>query len=267
MSCFVTSRQHPSTYYPSTGRGHESKHTVLNNCPYHHYCVQSIDRAITHLNNRSFIVPVHIETERSIINRYSPSLSYRGRCLCETIRVLIHIFNIHYYIRLLLHLRLSVRHTNPVVQYILYPVDTIMNESDLHYPPEACPFCTIATAYPPSSSSSPSSPSQSSSKSSRSTLSSSSEAKALGEAGAEDLESCVPKGDVDEEKTRTDPASFVVLSSREVVAFLDILPMVGGEFLLLLFFSLLLFFGFFSPIFLSFSLCVCFLSLFVGRSI
>jgi hypothetical protein len=43
------------------------------------------------------------------------------------------------------------------------------------------------------------------------------------------LGKCVPEEDeVDVE--RTDPGSFVVLRSRDVVAFLDILPMVGGEF-------------------------------------
>ena len=77
-----------------------------------------------------------------------------------------------------------------------------MREIDLHYPPEACPFCNIAAAYPP-----PSSP--------------------LWDPQEEDLEKCVPDGEV--ESDRTDPGSFVVMRSRDVVAFLDILPMVGGE--------------------------------------
>jgi hypothetical protein len=77
-----------------------------------------------------------------------------------------------------------------------------MEETDLHYPPESCPFCGIASAYPAVEA-------------------------PLWSSGKE-LEGCVPGGDVDGE--RTSPASFVVLASRDVVAFLDILPMVGGEF-------------------------------------
>lgn len=76
-----------------------------------------------------------------------------------------------------------------------------MNELDLHHPPDSCPFCTIAKAYPASH-------------------------QPLWNSPKEDLEACVPKGEVDAE--RTHPASFVVLSSRNVIAFLDILPMVGG---------------------------------------
>ncbi|KAF2447629.1 HIT-like protein [Karstenula rhodostoma CBS 690.94] len=79
-----------------------------------------------------------------------------------------------------------------------------MNEPDLHYPADNCPFCTIAAAYPPSSS-------------------------PLWTSKEEDLLGCVPSGDVDPEKTT--PGSFVVLASRDVVAFLDILPMVGGHLL------------------------------------
>jgi diadenosine tetraphosphate (Ap4A) HIT family hydrolase len=75
-----------------------------------------------------------------------------------------------------------------------------MNELDLHYPADACPFCTIAAAYPPSTS-------------------------PLWTSKEEDLLGCVPAGAVDPEKTS--PGSFVVLASRDVVAFLDILPMVG----------------------------------------
>jgi hypothetical protein len=80
-----------------------------------------------------------------------------------------------------------------------------MNETDLHYPPDTCPFCTIASAYPfPTTS----------------LWETSDEAVNLGK--------CVPEEDeADVEKTA--PSSFVVLRSRDVVAFLDILPMVGGE--------------------------------------
>lgn len=75
-----------------------------------------------------------------------------------------------------------------------------MREIDLHYPGEKCPFCNIAAAYP------------------------------VKEEGLwkrdGDLESAVPDGEVEYE--RTTPGSFVVLSSKDVIAFLDILPMVGG---------------------------------------
>jgi hypothetical protein len=82
-----------------------------------------------------------------------------------------------------------------------------MNETDLHYPPDTCPFCTIASAYP-----FPANPLWETSN------------------DAAHLEKCVPaENEVDVDKTA--PSSFVVLRSRDVVAFLDILPMVGGEFL------------------------------------
>ena len=44
------------------------------------------------------------------------------------------------------------------------------------------------------------------------------------------MEGCVPRGEVEGDAEKTTPASFVVLASKEVMAFLDILPMVGGEF-------------------------------------
>lgn len=89
-----------------------------------------------------------------------------------------------------------------------------MHESDLHYPAQSCPFCTIAAAYP-----------------AREPLLWSKE----GEAGGEDLLAAVPEGEV--RCGETSPASFVVLAARGVMAFLDILPMVGGEFLLLFLFA------------------------------
>ncbi|KAF7676939.1 hit-like protein [Alternaria burnsii] len=89
-----------------------------------------------------------------------------------------------------------------------------MQETDLHYPPETCPFCNIAAAFPfpaPSSSNSPT----------------------LWTSRSKSHESyldCVPKdGESDPEKTN--PSSFVVLRSKDVVAFLDILPMTGGHLL------------------------------------
>lgn len=77
----------------------------------------------------------------------------------------------------------------------------MMDELSLHYPPEACPFCAIAAAYPTPSS--------------------------FPQLWNQDLEACVPGGKV--EPGRTSPGSFVVLASRDVIAFLDILPMVGGK--------------------------------------
>ncbi|OAL50720.1 HIT-like protein [Pyrenochaeta sp. DS3sAY3a] len=80
-----------------------------------------------------------------------------------------------------------------------------MNEADLHYPPDTCPFCTIATAFPY-----PESPPRSS--------------------AAEELARCVPSDD-EADCEKTSPSSFVVLRARGVVAFLDILPMTGGHLL------------------------------------
>lgn len=87
-----------------------------------------------------------------------------------------------------------------------------MQETDLHYPPETCPFCTIASAYPVPSSNSNNGGLWS---------------KKLTE--EEELRNAVP---TEEEcgVEKTSPSSFVVLRTRDVVAFLDILPMVGGEF-------------------------------------
>lgn len=90
-----------------------------------------------------------------------------------------------------------------------------MNEVDLHYPPDTCPFCNIASAYP-----FPESPLW----------------EGEGEAA---LKRCVPSEEESELGVeKTSPSSFVVLRSRDVVAFLDILPMTGGEY----FFAFLLFF-------------------------
>lgn len=81
-----------------------------------------------------------------------------------------------------------------------------MNELDLHYPPDLCPFCSIAAAFPI-----PTTPY--------------STAQSLSELGR-----CVPTDeDADPEKTK--PSSFIVLASPDVVAFLDILPMTKGHLL------------------------------------
>ncbi|KAL7771981.1 hypothetical protein CFE70_001934 [Pyrenophora teres f. teres 0-1] len=90
-----------------------------------------------------------------------------------------------------------------------------MQETDLHYPPETCPFCNIAAAFP--------FPSQTQRSTPQLWTSSSSTKNA-------DLASCIPD---DEESApgKTSPSSFVVLRSRDVVAFLDILPMTGGHLL------------------------------------
>ena len=93
-----------------------------------------------------------------------------------------------------------------------------MNEIDAHYPPEACPFCTIAAAYPacPPKLSLPR------------LWTKHQEKEGEGPGGLEglDLDNCIPEGKV--EVGRTEPGSFVVLAGKGVVAFLDILPMVGG---------------------------------------
>ncbi|KAH7388714.1 HIT-like domain-containing protein [Pyrenochaeta sp. MPI-SDFR-AT-0127] len=80
-----------------------------------------------------------------------------------------------------------------------------MNEIDLHYPPDSCPFCTIAAAFP-----CPAAP--------------------LWSGRHEDLRTSVPS-DEEADCEKTNPSSFVVLRSRDVVAFLDILPMTGGHLL------------------------------------
>lgn len=74
-----------------------------------------------------------------------------------------------------------------------------MNELDLHYPPDSCPFCNIATAFPAP------------------TLYPS-------------LASCIPE-DKASDPERTSPSSFIVLASEDVIAFLDILPMTRGHLL------------------------------------
>jgi hypothetical protein len=80
-----------------------------------------------------------------------------------------------------------------------------MNETDLHYPPDTCPFCNIASAYPFPE-----------------------RTVGLWEDGSKELERCVP-GEVEaDDVEKTSPSSFVILRSHDVVAFLDILPMVGG---------------------------------------
>jgi hypothetical protein len=79
-----------------------------------------------------------------------------------------------------------------------------MNETDLHYPPGTCPFCNIAAAYP-----FPDSP--------------------LWTDRKKEPGKCVP-GEDEVQEGKTEPSSFVVLRSRDVVAFLDILPMTGGMF-------------------------------------
>ena len=92
-----------------------------------------------------------------------------------------------------------------------------MQETDLHYPPQTCPFCNIAAAFPfPNRAES--SPKLWTSSSS----SSSSNSKSV------ELASCIPD-DAESAPEKTSPSSFVVLRSRDVVAFLDILPMTGGE--------------------------------------
>lgn len=72
-----------------------------------------------------------------------------------------------------------------------------MNELDFHYP-QPCPFCTIASAYPTTSSTS--------------------------------FLDCVPN-DENADSSRIRPNVFLVLSAPDVIAFLDILPMTLGHLL------------------------------------
>lgn len=99
-----------------------------------------------------------------------------------------------------------------------------MQETDLHYPPETCPFCSIAAAYPVS----------------ESAQAGASLWRSAPEQQQKELAACVPS-DEESQADKTDPSSFVVLRSNDVVAFLDILPMTRGEFLFILFFPVLLF--------------------------
>ncbi|KAJ4990046.1 hit domain-containing protein [Stagonosporopsis vannaccii] len=80
-----------------------------------------------------------------------------------------------------------------------------MQETDLHYPPDACPFCGIAAAYPI--------PHQTGLWSKK---------EVVGDAVPSEEECEVEK---------TSPSSFLVMRTRDVVAFLDILPMTGGHLL------------------------------------
>ncbi|KAF1939552.1 HIT-like protein [Clathrospora elynae] len=86
-----------------------------------------------------------------------------------------------------------------------------MNETDLYYPPQTCPFCSIAAAFPFPPTSPP--------------LWSKSESE------REEWGKCVPNEEGEADVEKTSPSSFVVLRSRHVVAFLDILPMTGGHLL------------------------------------
>ncbi|CAI6248260.1 unnamed protein product [Periconia digitata] len=116
----------------------------------------------------------------------------------------------------------------------------MVSELDLHYPSESCPFCNIAQAYPEPQPE-PSRKGDSASASSKSLLwsppSPTRETRTYQEEEKREessLQSCVPRDDGDvgsANPDRTSPASFVVLASQEVVAFLDILPMVGGHLL------------------------------------
>lgn len=80
-----------------------------------------------------------------------------------------------------------------------------MQETDLHYPADACPFCAIAAAYPLNNT-------------------------GLWNKKEELIDAVPPEEECGVDKTN--PSSFLVMRSREVVAFLDILPMTGGELLL-----------------------------------
>ncbi|KAF2856318.1 HIT-like protein [Plenodomus tracheiphilus IPT5] len=80
-----------------------------------------------------------------------------------------------------------------------------MQEPTPNYSLEPCPFCSIASAFP-----FPTAP--------------------LWEGRKEELARSVPS-EQESDCEKTSPSSFVVLRSRDVVAFLDILPMTGGHLL------------------------------------
>jgi hypothetical protein len=93
--------------------------------------------------------------------------------------------------------------------------DIIMpSELDLHYPPEACPFCGIAAAFPCNTSSTTTS------------TASTSSIQPISKEG--DLMSCIPDEEASD-STKTSPSSFIILASEDVIAFLDILPMTRGH--------------------------------------
>ena len=86
-----------------------------------------------------------------------------------------------------------------------------MLETDLYYPPDACPFCAIAAAYPVPV------PSNGGLWRKR-----------------EEVEDAVP-GEEECGVEKTSPSSFLVMRTRDVLAFLDILPMTGGKLVAFLF--------------------------------
>ncbi|KAL6706490.1 hypothetical protein ACN47E_005429 [Coniothyrium glycines] len=99
-----------------------------------------------------------------------------------------------------------------------------MLETDLCYPPEACPFCGIAAAFP-----FPAPREEGGGAAQRKP--SLWQAKRKGSCADEEaLSACVPS-EQESDPEKTSPSSFVVLRSRDVVAFLDILPMTGGHLL------------------------------------
>ena len=108
-----------------------------------------------------------------------------------------------------------------------------MNELDLHYPDSSCPFCTIADAFPFAGAPATEDAVLASTLSS-STLNPKVSSPPSQQQKSKDYkskyQSHIPKEeDADPEKTQ--PASFVVLASEYVLAFLDILPMTGGHLL------------------------------------
>lgn len=100
-----------------------------------------------------------------------------------------------------------------------------MQDADRYYPAEACPFCAIAEAYPEPE---PALGGKGSG-SGKGGLWTSKKEKVEGEGDREGrLGDAVPREEECGEE-KTSPRSFVVLRSKGVVAFLDILPMTGGE--------------------------------------
>lgn len=98
-----------------------------------------------------------------------------------------------------------------------------MQETDLQYPPETCPFCTIAAAHP-----CPGTGHETGASVPTATTAPPSLWRSASEQQRQALRACVPS-DEESDPEKTSPSSFVVLRSSDVVAFLDILPMTWGE--------------------------------------
>jgi len=131
----------------------------------------------------------------------------------------------HYSPSFRLHPHKPAQPTLPPTNQHSHQRNATMQETDLHYPPQTCPFCTIAAAFP-----FPSLPPSSSSPNTNSPPPTPSLWKSSSTLEQDLLKDSIPKEE-ESDPEKTSPSSFVVLRSRDVVAFLDILPMTGGHLL------------------------------------